>query len=438
MVLAGKIDELTSHIVTCTLASYVYKSHYTHLLLLVEGYVPSIPHFMDTIEGFTLKVSTTHSHNPKIRELFIDKLHQNPTFAPHIVITEPELLQNPKLRDRVLTHYTGEDSSTAKAEKCYKRNNLQLRLHGEEDPSITCEVLAGECLLSTNGSFAVQETWDDEYESMISELHNLDEPHDTLDVTAVSMVVKQDNGTVIALNMFLAGHLEKGVSEQGDTWTISTVRLKNNDLHRMIAEECEATINEMQTAGAPERMEYWKNESLLFTVTDIVPGYDCDGIENLQALSPSNYQHPLQNSESSRRQYLFCHPENENVRIRVYEPYSPGMSEMEPGVKSNSNKKVTVTLQQSKKKEETVVGTDDMSATHSQNSDQFERNNNRGACAYNVSDESNRRNVGMRGLKRSHEQSDDGYMSANTCKRMKKDQEIGRKSQPDSKSVGLI
>ena len=163
------------------------------------------------------------------------------------------------------------------------------------------------------------------------------------------MVVKQANGSLIALYMFLAGHLEHLVQKEAKTWIISTVRLKNDELYETITEECFTTLSSHEKSETlDDKVGLWKKESLLFTITTSVPGYDCDGIENLQTLPASFIQDFQQNCSVSRRLYIFRHPEDRTVLIKVYEPCSPGEGRFVPG---DERRSVSVNLRPSRRNE---------------------------------------------------------------------------------------
>ena len=195
---------------------------------------------------------------------------------------------------------------------------------------------------SVNGCFSAIQTCDTEFDSIISQLRTLHEPYDISDVTAIFMAEKKED-QVFALYLFLAGHVAEEVHIKENTWMISTVRLKNDDLYEMIEDECEATLNGIE---AEDKINYWKDESMLFTVADSVPSYNCDGMESLQALSACSDNN--NSPDRTRQQYIFHHPENNSMFICVYEPNSPGKADMHISEGSSGSGKATVSLQQSR------------------------------------------------------------------------------------------
>ena len=342
------MEAQTSDDVTCTLASYSHQAHDVHLLLLARGYVASIPQFMDSMDGHTLKVTTTHSKNLILLNILENE--RDHIYASHLAIVKPELLLNQQFSESILLCDRAQDWAADSTERCYKRGDLQIRLYGKEQPIISCELLVNDQThLSTKGLFSARQTCNDKLSAMVARLHNLNEPHDVSDVTAIAMVVKQANGSLIALYMFLAGHLEQLVQKEAKTWIISTVRLKNDELYETITEECFTTLSSHEKSEKlDEKVGLWQKESLLFTITTSVPGYDCDGIENLQTLPASFIQDFQQNRSVSRRLYIFRHPEDRTVLIKVYEPCSPGEGRFVPG---DERRSVSVNLQPSRRNE---------------------------------------------------------------------------------------
>ena len=96
----------------------------------------------------------------------------------------------------------------------YVHDLLSLKLQADENSVITCTMLGkGTTLCSVTGSLESVSV-PNEFESMASLLHNLDEPEDFEEVTAVMMAVKQKNGKVLAMYMFLSGYLEQDVRKK--------------------------------------------------------------------------------------------------------------------------------------------------------------------------------------------------------------------------------
>ena len=168
----------------------------------------------------------------------------------------------------------------------------------------------------------------DEFESMASQLLDLDEPEDCADVTVITMAVKQDNGGISAFYLFLAGNLEPSVEHRSEEWMISTTHSKNDELVAMITDICTDAICGL--AFPQEKLcrlaEKWRTESMFYAVTTSVPEYNCDGIESLQAIS----QLPDRRTIIKNCQcYAYHHPDDEQMVIRIFEPNTPGKGELE-------------------------------------------------------------------------------------------------------------
>ena len=336
----GNMDFPSADVTTCTLISYHYQSKNHHILLLVKGYVPSIVDYLRYVDHLTLKITTTHSRNSFLVDLFNCDRKQSRKDS-HLVFGNAEKVVRGQF-DKALVE-ANLISSRSASEVLYVHDLLCLELKTDEDSVLTCTMSGkGTTLCSVTGSLESVSV-PNEFESMASLLHNLDEPEDFEEVTAVMMAVKQKNGKVLAIYMFLSGYLEQDVKEKEDgMWMINTVHLKNDTLCQMICEQCVNTLGKIfhaeQLTAAINR---WENKSMFFAITTSVPEYNCDGMEQLHAL-PLDHSRDSTVDATHNECYVVCHPYDHTMLIRIFEPHNPGKAEMQQG---DQGKTTNVTLQ---------------------------------------------------------------------------------------------
>ena len=334
------MDFPSADVTTCTLISYHYESKNHHILLLVKGYVPSIVDYLRYVDHLTLKITTTHSRNSFLVDLFNRDRKQSQKDS-HLVFGNAEEVVRGQF-DKALVE-ANLISSRSASEVLYVHDLLSLKLKTDEDSVITCTMSGkGTTLCSVTGSLESVSV-PNEFESMASLLHNLDEPEDFEEVTAVMMAVKQKNGKVLAMYMFLSGYLEQDVKEKEDgMWMITTVHLKNDTLRQMICEQCVNTLGKIfQGEQLTAAINRWENKSMFFAITTSVPEYNCDGMEQLHAL-PLDHSRDSTVDATHYECYVVCHPYDHTMLIRIFEPHSPGKAKMQPG---NQGKTTNVTLQ---------------------------------------------------------------------------------------------
>ena len=141
----------------------------------MKGYVPSIVDYLRFVDHLTLKITKTHSQNSFLVDLFNCDRKQSRKDSHLGFGNAEEVLRGQFDIAQVEANLI---SSRSASEVLYAHDLLSLELTTDEDSVITCTMSGkGTTLCSVTGlleSVSVP----NEFESMASLLHNLDEPED--------------------------------------------------------------------------------------------------------------------------------------------------------------------------------------------------------------------------------------------------------------------
>lgn len=264
-----------------------------HLLLVSSGYRSMVPNYISYNDGVVFKISTSHKRG----EVTVESIKTS--IADNSLLSEFELVD--------LMECSGpHETEGFSIQKQFELNVVSISLFSDDH----CKVD------SVDASFT-EELMPEQVSNLVAAVEKLDKPDDEKSVTVIATYIRREDGRVLSLFKYIAGHLDSAESPHmsNQTSAIRTIHLNNNILNERIMQHCEETFLVERPAPMAKK---WRTESLLFVVSCSQPMFSMDEGCEFEDIKPDEHS-----GNDGSRLFCYAHPDDPDFNFDIQEPASP-------------------------------------------------------------------------------------------------------------------